>query len=384
MGTANLSDFVQRALTLMTTPRSAYSRGFTTRSLVVALSILLVSVLHHVTPLSMLVWHNVLQHLYYLPIIFGAMSFGWRGGLAAAIFASLSHAPHVWNTWHVVPNYSEDQILESFMFCLAGVLTGLGAERERRQREALERTTKELSRVYRELQENFEQMKRAERLYAVGQLSAGLAHEIRNPLASIAGAAGILRRQALADARQSECVSIISRECERLNGLLKEFLDFARPRAPKHQPVDLGEVVTSVIDLASHATGERSIRLTRKVASGLPVLHTDCAQLTQALLNLLINAIQASPAKGEIEVSAAVEDRRAVIRVRDQGPGIEPENMDRIFDPFFTTKASGTGLGLSVAHQIVRQLGGLLIAHRNPDRGMTFSLQLPLGKGAAS
>ncbi len=356
---------------------------FGERALMSVASIIVISVAHHLIPLHHLVWHNLLQHAYYLPIVLAGLSYGWLGGLGAAVFAGLSHLPHIILTWGVIPNYSEDQLVETLTFCLAGVLTGVAAQRDRSQRRILEGTMRELSRVYKELQENFEQMKRAERLYAVGQLSAGLAHEIRNPLASIAGAAGILQRRASGDTRLQECAVIIARECDRLNALLKEFLDFARPRQPRLQSVDIDGVLASVIDLAKHASGRHGITIQKRVPAGIPGIHTDPAHLEQALLNLIINAVQASGDGEEVTVSAQAEGSRVVIRVVDHGVGIDPAKMDQIFDPFFTTKENGTGLGLSVAHQIARQLGGTLTASLNSDRGMTFCLQLPLRQEAA-
>jgi two-component system, NtrC family, sensor histidine kinase HydH len=231
------------------------------------------------------------------------------------------------------------------------------------------------------LQESFERMKRVERLSAVGQLSAGLAHEIRNPLASIAGAVGIIERNGGSESRRDECLNIIKRETERLSRLLASFLDFARPRAPQYQAISLPNALDSVLALAAHAVDRKPITLRTDVPAGLPALQGDPEQLKQVLLNLLINAIQASPDGNEVVLTARLEGSKVLIQVKDGGPGIPPEIRDKIFDPFFTTKESGTGLGLSVAHQIVEQHGGILTAEANPDKGMTFSVALPLRRG---
>jgi len=340
--------------------------------------VLLVSALHLVTPLSMLHWHNVFQHLYYLPIVFAGLTSGWRGGVFVAIVACISNAPHDLWSFTALPYYAIDQVLDFPLFCAAGILTGTVTERGRRQRADLERTTKRLTEVYQQLQDNFEQMKRAERLFALGQLSAGLAHEIRNPLASIAGAAGILQRNHHRERDDAECLEIISKECQRLNGLLTQFLDFARPRAPKYQTTDFGAVVDSVMELAAHAVDKRSIELRKEISPDLAPVECDPDLLKQVLLNLVINAIQAMPGGGEVVVSAAPRNDRLSIEVKDEGCGIGEADRDRIFDPFFTTKENGTGLGLSVAHQIVEQHGGILTGEANLGRGMTFSVSLPL------
>jgi two-component system sensor histidine kinase HydH len=352
--------------------------GAHTRLLVIGLAILCIGLVQYVTPLSMLHWHSIFHHTYYLPIIFAAMSFGWRGGLVAAAIASLSQVPHMVITWGLIPNYSEDLLAEIPVFCAAGVIAGIAAQREQRQRQMLERTTGQLSKVYRELQDNFESMKRTERLYAIGQLSAGLAHEIRNPLASIAGATGILKRNPDASQKRTECLAIIDKECERLNRLLTSFLEFARPRPPRYLAVNPATILDSVIDLAMHALGQKTIVLHKELASDLPPLECDPEQLKQVLLNLVINSIQAMDGSGVIALSAARQKQKVLIQVKDEGCGVHPEHLGKIFDPFFTTKENGTGLGLSVVHQIVEQHGGLLTAQNNPDRGMTVSVLLPV------
>jgi len=350
-----------------------------TRIAAVIAAIVAISVLHQIAPVSMLHWHNALQHLYYLPIVFAGLSFGWLGGLATALLAALSNAPHNWTTWTTSPNYAIDQLWEIPLFCAAGVLTGVLAERGRRQRAELERTTSRLTEVYRKLQDNFESMKRAERLFALGQLSAGLAHEVRNPLASIAGAAGILQRNLRLEKKDAECADIIVKECRRLNHLLSHFLDFARPRAPNYQAIDAASLFDSVIQLAAHAAASQPpVTLRQEVDAALTPFEADPELLTQVLLNLLINAIQAMPEGGGVLLAAGPQNGRVLIQVRDEGCGIGPADRDRIFDPFFTTKQTGTGLGLSVAHQIVEQHGGILSAQPNPGKGTTFSVLLPL------
>ena len=132
------------------------------------------------------------------------------------------------------------------------------------------------------------------------------------------------------------------------------------------------------MELAAHAVGKRPIELRKEISADLTVIECDPELLKQVLLNLIINAIQATPGSGEVLVSAGRRNDCLSIEVRDEGCGIGGADRDRIFDPFFTTKENGTGLGLSVAHQIVEQHGGILKAEANPGRGMTFSVSLPL------
>jgi signal transduction histidine kinase len=274
-------------------------------------------------------------------------------------------------------HYAYGQYAEIVMFFAVGAVTGILADRERGRRLELQNTAQRLGEVHTELQNSFEQVKRADRLSAIGQLAAGLAHEIRNPLASIDGAAEVLEAGAAAEVRQ-ETIGIIRKECSRLNRVLTRLLDFARPRQPEWGHVDAVQVLDSVVDLVSHSAG-KEIRFRREADPSLPPLRCDREQLAQVVLNLAINAAQAMPAGGEVLLAARRGAAGVDIEVKDEGIGIAAGNLDRIFDPFFTTKDHGTGLGLSVVHQIVSQHGGTVTAARNPDRGMTFTVHLPAG-----
>ncbi len=343
----------------------------------IAAGIALASAGHYLTPADLLLWHNIFQRLYYLPIVYAAIAFGWPGGLAAAAVSALVYIPHIVVTWGGWRQYSANQYAEIVVFFLVGAVTGILSDRERKRAEELRHTAAQLERVNRELQASFEQIKRADRLSAIGQLSAGLAHEIRNPLASIEGAAGILGQDSAGPEMRQEFLGIIRKECRRLNRLLTDLLDFARPRKPEWREVDVERVLDNVIGLVAHSAEKNNIRLRKDVPAKLPPLVSDQEQLTQVILNLTINATQAMPEGGEILLAARRRDGGLLIQVRDQGTGISEEDLDKIFDPFFTTKDYGTGLGLSVAHQIVTQQGGKITAERNPDRGMTFSLLFP-------
>jgi signal transduction histidine kinase len=335
---------------------------------------------HYLTPQDMRLWHGIFQRLYYLPVVYAAIAFGWVGGLAAALLAGVLYIPHILTTWKHEHHYAMEQYAEIFMFLVVGTVTGVLSDRERKRRSELQASAQKLSHVYRELQDTFEQVKRADRLSAIGQLAAGLAHEIRNPLASIDGAAEVLD---LADDQpelRKETVSIIRKECSRLNRLLTNLLDFARPRRPEWREVDLSLVLDSVIDLVSHSAG-KGIRFHKKTVRSTARLLGDEEQLTQVILNLTLNAAQAMPEGGEVWLTTTEEDDGIVVQIRDQGAGIPEEYLDKIFDPFFTTKDAGTGLGLSVVHQIVTQHGGTVTVTRNQDRGTTFSLFFPRSRG---
>jgi len=349
--------------------------------LILVAGIALVSAGHYLTPRSLFLWHNIFQKLYYLPIVFGAISYGWKGGLAAAAVSAACYIPHIIITWHADPQYMANQYAEVVLFFLVGAITGILADRERRHRAELERTTAELRRAHHELQQSFEQLKRAEQLSAVGQLAAALAHEIRNPLASIEGAADLVQRATPQDAPEQEFLSIIKKECRRLSGLLRNLLDLARARPVQLRPAAVRVVLDSAVGLAQPTAEQHRVQLVVDAPDTLPEIEADPEQLQQVLLNLTLNAIQAMPEGGTVRLAGRRVGEQVAIDVIDEGTGIPEEDLPKIFSPFYTTKPGGTGLGLAVAQQIVAQHGGTIEARRNATRGMTFTILLPLSGG---
>jgi signal transduction histidine kinase len=311
--------------------------------------------------------------LYIIPVLVAALLWGWRAG-------AFSTAVSVLLILGAVRSDDEwgNAAADAAAVAAAGAIAVAYAWHTQREQTRLREIAAKLSEGYSNLQINFEAMKRAERLSAIGHLSAGLAHEIRNPLASIAGAASILRRTESNDSKVQRCIEIIESECRRLNGLLTNFLNFARPRSPHFQKTDVNKLLAEVMELAEHAVNRRQIVLRTDAEPGLTGIECDPEQLRQVLLNLLINAIDASADGSAITLSARLEESCMAICVVDEGSGVTPEDIDKLFDPFFTTKETGTGLGLPVAHQIIGHMGGSLSARRNAGRGMTFSVILPL------
>jgi signal transduction histidine kinase len=315
--------------------------------------------------------------LYYIPIVLAGLSIGLRGGLTVAFLSGIAFMVGTPSIWTVSKVDVLDQCLETCVFCLVGGVAGVLTDRRRKQDQALRKATEQLRRAHQELRENFEGMKRAERLYALGELSAGLAHEIRNPLASIEGAAAVVQRERESEERRREFLDIIQKECRRLNQLLTSFLNFARPSPPDLKTVEIDGLLDTVIILAQHAGETSRWGLKKDIQPGLSRLVCDPEQMKQVLLNLVMNAIQATPQGGTVVLAAGEDGNKVTIDVHDQGCGISADSLDRVFDPFFTTKETGTGLGLSVAHQIVSQHGGTLTVARNSPGGVTMRVSLP-------
>jgi two-component system, NtrC family, sensor histidine kinase HydH len=345
-------------------------------------AIVAVSLLHYATATSHIWLHPLLQRAYYVPILLMALWFGWRGGILAASLSAVLYVPHIQMSWAFAPEYRATQIVEVGMFFVIGALTGLLADHERTQRAHAEETARKLSEVYGQLHASFEQLRRADRLSALGELSAGLAHEIRNPLGSVEGAVQILRRPELPTDTRNEFGTLAQKEINRLKGLLTDFLDFARPQTPKRVPTDPGELLEAVSKLAAETAKMSGIEVRVQPVDSVSTVFVDPEQMKQVLLNLVINAIQAMPSGGEIVLRVARTLESIILEVQDEGVGIPPEDLERVFNPFVTTRPDGTGLGLSIAYQIVSQHGGHIAAQRNPERGMTFRVTLPLGSEA--
>jgi len=342
-------------------------------------AIVVVSLLHYLVPTTHVWLHPLLQRGYYVPILLMALFFGLRGGLLAASLSGLLYVPHIVMSWAAEPQYRAAQFIEIGMFFVIGSLTGVLADHERIQRKKVEETARKLSEVYGQLQSSFEQLRRADRLSALGELSAGLAHEIRNPLGSIEGALQILLRPTLTSEAKEEFGQLARKEIDRLKGLVTNFLDFARPQTPKRVSTPPLQLLQSVAKLATETAKMSGAHVRIDSSDAVPEVWIDPEQMTQVLLNLVINAIQAMPTGGEVALRCLRSGDLVVLEVQDEGVGIPPEDLERVFNPFVTTRPNGTGLGLSIAYQIVSQHGGYITARRNPVHGMTFVVSLPIG-----
>jgi two-component system NtrC family sensor kinase len=227
-----------------------------------------------------------------------------------------------------------------------------------------------------------DELRRAERLAAVGRISAQITHEIRNPLNAIGLNAELLQEEleaASAPSREAlQLVRAISREVDRLNGVAEEYLRFARPPTRQLVAQDLSEVVGSLLDFLSPELEAARIEVRRDLAGGLPPVRGDEAQLRAVFLNLLRNSREAMPQGGTIAARTRRVEGAVEIEVGDTGGGIPPGDLTRIFEPFYSTKERGTGLGLAFVQQVVREHGGTIRCESALGRGTTFTIRLPV------
>jgi signal transduction histidine kinase len=234
----------------------------------------------------------------------------------------------------------------------------------------------------------YHQMKERDRLAALGEMAAGLAHEIRNPLAAIKGATQYLDPLRL-PREDREFLEIIVEEVDRLNGVVTQFLDYARPLGSSLVPGDVGDILQRTFKLLAPQIPP-AIEISVEVAPELPLVSCDAEQLKQVFLNLALNSFQAMPEGGRLHVSATLardelatwreprfRDDRVEIRFRDTGPGVPTEARDSVFVPFYTTKEKGTGLGLAISQRIIKAHHGTLIVSTPPQGGAEFAISLP-------
>ena len=226
-----------------------------------------------------------------------------------------------------------------------------------------------------------ETKRRQDRLAAVGRVAAGIAHEIRNPLAAMRGSIQVLRSEADGDPAKAELMGIVLRESDRLNQIITDFLTYARPRQVSLAPVDLREPLRETFALLRHSHETRPDHLIEEDYPDEPVLAAvDAAGLRQVFWNLARNALQAMPDGGTLSVALSRTDSgRLRITFADTGQGMSPEQVERLFEPFSSSRAGGTGLGLSIAYQIVRDHGGTINVRSLEGRGTTIGVELPQG-----
>ncbi len=219
-------------------------------------------------------------------------------------------------------------------------------------------------------------VRHADRLAMLGRMAANIAHEIRNPIASLTGAIEALTSKALPDGERGRLVQIVLRESDRLNEIIRNFLEYARPAPLSITSVDVAETLDDILLLLEHRALPPGLKIVRDFPSSLR-WGIDAQQFRQAVWNLCLNALDAMPDGGELRVSATVRDARLEVQVTDTGEGITPDEVSQLFEPFFSTKPDGSGLGLALVHRIVRDHDGDIDLHSEPGVGTTFTLSLP-------
>lgn len=318
--------------------------------------------------------------LYIVVIIYASMILYLKGGLFVATISSSLYAallilelsavlPHIGDMTEIGHQGLKWTTVTYKLLIITGAcyavafLSGLLTEQNRKSQN--------------ELRNMEDHLKRVEKMAYMGEMAAGLAHEIKNPLASLAGSIQLLKEDLRYAPDHERLMDIILRETDRLSTLVSDFLFFAKPPAGKPEIVNLGEAIHEITDLFARDTiNARKIKLDRYLSNDCWAL-IDPTHLSQIVWNLLLNAAEAIDDDGHIIIKTIPEKNRKIeIQVSDNGCGMEPEVARSIFDPFFTTKSDGTGLGLSITHRILESYNSRLEVRSMPSKGTTFNFRL--------
>jgi len=326
--------------------------------------------------------------IYFLPVVTAAMFFGAWTTLAWTALASAAYCSFLIPALAVFQLTAEgatELAIRNLFFFLAAFVVNRFVSENRRQAESYRALAETLAETNRQLQQAQEEARRSERLAALGQLSAGLAHEIRNPLGVIKGSAEMLTKKLQpADPVTSELAGYISSEVNRLNTIVSRFLDFARPSQLQLRPQEIPPLVDRALRAVQDRWPDVKVEVERQYATGLPVVPVDSDLCEQVFTNLVLNAYEAMPEGGKLKVTIAAANSAGrpgiEIELEDSGPGIPPELHQQIFNPFFTTKKDGVGLGLSIVSKIVDDHRGWIrvtTPQGGAGKGAAFRVFLP-------
>ena len=317
-----------------------------------------------------------------IPVVSAATTLGAAG---TALFTVLACATYLsfllsidWTRYMIPPDQISELSLRLVFLAVVGYLTQRLAEANWTEARKAQAAAEQLAEANRSLQEAEAAVRRSERLAALGQLSAGLAHELRNPLGTIKASSEMLVKNIPKDnALAAELAGFISTEVDRTNSLVTRFLEFARPLELRLNQAELSELIDRAIAQLERNTPPYDLTVYRNYSPDVRPFPFDAELLERVIYNLLINAAQATPPGGAVTVKTRPVDGSVEISVIDRGAGIAPQDLESIFNPFFTTKKEGLGLGLAIVSRIVDLHGGKMAVESEPGKGSVFRVYLP-------
>jgi two-component system, NtrC family, sensor histidine kinase HydH len=324
--------------------------------------------------------------IFLIPVVSAATLFELPGVILVTAMAVVGYFSFLlpvfvdYSVFELPPDYLRLMGVHAAFYAIVAFLVYPQARAKRDEIKRTEEAAARLEQANRELKEAQASLRRSERLAALGQLTAGLAHELRNPLGTIKASAEMMMKPAAKNRPEvrDEMADYILSEVNRMNGLVSSFLDFARPLRIHPEEADLGALLRDIEREQTDLARSREVRLVIQEPKEL-VFRFDRDLLRLALSNLLQNAIQASRAGQQVEVRTEASVKHVTILVIDRGEGIAPQNLESIFNPFFTTKPQGTGLGLALVTKIIDEHGGRIDVQSELSEGTTFEVVLPRG-----
>jgi two-component system sensor histidine kinase HydH len=331
-------------------------------------------------------WTDGISSAYYwlmlLPVMSAATSFGLIGLVVAVVLACGAFASLILfipKDYYLPPEEWPVLLLKEFTFPIAGFLFYELLEANRAATRKAQLAAEQLAEANRNLRAAEATVRRTERLAALGQLSAGLAHEIRNPLSTIKASAEMLAKNVDNGSPVAhEMAGFISSEVDRTNALVTRFLDFARPLALRLEKTEITEVIDEAVAEVEKHTPPLDVSIYKNYSPDIPPFRMDRQLIVRVLYNLLLNAAQASPPRASVTVKTRQLGDTVEIAVIDRGSGIATKDRESIFNPFFTTKSSGVGLGLAIVSKIVDEHGGQISVESESGAGSVFRVFLPV------
>ena len=327
-----------------------------------------------------------LQSSYYiimmLPVVSAATTFGALGTFAVTLAACVSYLSFLlfvdFSQYTLLSEDIRELALRVIFLCMLGFLTHRLVEVNRNQARQYQQVAEQLAEANRNLREAEAAVSRSERLAALGQLTAGLAHELRNPLGTMKASAEVLGKKLSAeDDVTRELAGFIASEVDRVNSLITRFLDFARPFQLQRKQTEITEVIDHAVDQLSHHQPPYPVTVYKNYSPDVKPLSLDSALMGSVVLNLLENAAQATPPGGAVTVKTRPADGGVELAIIDRGSGIDKTDIESIFNPFFTTKSNGVGLGLAIVARIVDEHGGKMAVESHSGEGTVFRVLLP-------
>lgn len=323
--------------------------------------------------------------VYYIPIVTAAVYFNVLATLLWTLLGSALYCSFLipaLKDYQLTPQAMTELATRILFFFLAGLIVNRFAIENRRQTERYRKLAEELRETNRRLERVQAEARRSERLAALGQLTAGLAHEMRNPLGVIKGSAEMLHQKlGTSNPLATELAGYITSEVNRLSALVSRFLDFARPLHAERSPHNLAALLDRALKAVASQWRGAPIQVERHYEEDLPLAAVDEELCQQALINLVGNAYEAMGERGgtlRVEARRHSTGKIVEVRIQDSGPGIPPELREQIFNPFVTTKKTGVGLGLSIVSKIVDEHGGSIHVDSAPGQGASFVLYFPV------
>lgn len=326
-----------------------------------------------------------------LPVISASTSFGLLGAALSALAACAVYLSMIlllpYRNQYLPAEERPEVVLRALFFLVVGFLTAQLAEASRNEARKSQAAAEKLAEANRHLEEAEAQVRRADRLAALGQLTAGLAHELRNPLGTLKTSADLLARKVSSDNEIArEMAGYIQQEVDRINSLITRFLDFARPRNLRLEKTDLHAMLDHAIQLFDRekSGAAASVTIFKNYSPDIPPVRMEAELLEHVITNLLSNAAQASSPGAVVTVktrlAGTAEGPKAEIAIIDRGSGIDPKHLENIFNPFFTTKPAGVGLGLAIVSKIVDEHGGQITVESAQGEGSVFRVYLPVAE----